>query len=220
MIRNTISLLILAMGVLLFSQAGLAAGNSKSTTSLKKWQDKNGQWHFGDVIPPEYSQRAHEELNKQGMTVEVKERARTEAEIAEQNRLAAIEEEKKKMAEEQARHDQILLDTFTNIDDLEMARDGKVEAINTRISLAEKRIEKLQKDLDERMESAASQERSGKSPNQELKQDIDSLHRQINNQEEFIKTQNEEKDGVMDSFAKDIERYKELTSGQKPAENN
>jgi len=220
MIRNTIYLFILAIGVLIFSQAGLAAGAGKPTTSLKKWQDKEGQWHFGDVIPPEYSQQSHEELNKQGMTVEVQKRAKTEAEVEEEKRLAAIEEDKKKMAEDKARHDSILLDTFSSVDDLVMARDGKVEAIKTRISLAEKRIEKLQKDLDERMETAAAQERSGKSPNLELKQDIDSLHRQLNNQEEFIKTQNEEKDGVLASYEIDIERYKKLKSGQKPAENN
>lgn len=214
MIRNMITLIILVMGVLLVSQAGLAAG------SLKKWKDKDGQWHFGDVIPPEYSQQAHEELNVQGRTVEVQKRAKTEAEIAEEKRLAAVEEEKQRMAEEKARHDRILLDTFSSVDDMEMARDGKVAAINTRISLAEKRIEKLQKDLDQRMETAAAQERSGKSPNQELKQDIDELHRQIKNQDEFIKTQNDEKEGVMASYAQDIERYKELQSGLKPVGNN
>jgi choline dehydrogenase-like flavoprotein len=148
---------MLVLGILMFSQAGLAAG-------LKKWKDKDGQWHFGDVIPPEYSQSAHEELNKQGMIIEVQPRAKTAAEIAEQKKKEAIAAEKKKQAEEQARHDQILLDTFSSVDDLEMARDGKEAAIKSRISLAEKRIENLQQDLDGRMAAAAAQERSGKTP--------------------------------------------------------
>lgn len=206
-------LITLVAGVLMFSQPGFAAG-------LKKWQDKDGQWHFGDVIPPEYAQQSHEELNKQGMTVEVQERVKTEAEIAEQKRLAAIEQEKQRKADEQARHDRILLDTFSNVDDIEMTRDGKIAAINSRISLAEKRIEKLDKDLNERMEAAAVQERSGKTPNQELIQDIESLHRQVKNQESFIETQNNEKDEVTASYEIDIERYKFLKSGVQPPDEN
>ena len=214
MIRTTISLIILLTAAIMFSQAGYAAG------TLKKWKDKDGQWHFGDVIPPEYSQQAHEELNKQGMTVEVQDRAKTDAEIAKAKKQEAIAEEKKREAEEQARHDHILLDTYSSVDDMEMARDGKVQAIQSRISLAQNRIEKIQKDLNDRMEAAAAQERSGKAPNPELKKDIDSLHRQVSNQEEFIKQQNQDIEDVKASYEKDIERYKLLKSGKTTAAEN
>ena len=203
-----ITLLILITCFLMFSHPGFAAG------ALKKWKDKDGQWHFGDVIPPEYAQQAHEELNKQGMTVEVQERAKTDAEIAEQKRQAAIEAEKQKRAEEQARNDRILLDTYTSTDDIEMMRDGKIAAIDARISLAQTRIEKLQEDLNERMETAAAQERSGKTPNQDLLKDIESLRRQLKNQKDFITQQNGEKTEVMASAEKDIDRFKQLKSGK------
>lgn len=214
--RHITVLITLIVSVLVFSHSGFAAG------SLKKWKDKDGQWHFGDVIPPEYSQQSHEELNKQGMTVEVQERAKTDAEIAEEKRLAAIEAEKQKEAEEKARHDRILLDTFSNVDDIEMMRDGKINAIDARISLAQTRIEKLREDLNERMETAASQERSGKTPNQDLLNDIESLRRQIKNQEDFIQAQNGDKDEVKASAEVDIKRYKELKSmkGEQSAESN
>ena len=203
-----IILLIFVACVLMFSHPGFAAG------SLKKWKDKDGQWHFGDVIPPEYSQQSHEELNKQGMTIEVQERAKTDAEIAEQKKQEAIEAEKRKQAEEQARNDRILLDTYSSVDDIEMMRDGKITAIDSRISLAQTRIAKLKEDLDERMETAATLERSGKSPNQELLMDIESLRRQLKNQEDFIKQQNGERTEVKASADKDIERFKQLKSGQ------
>lgn len=211
-----ITLLILIACVLMFSHPGFAAG------TLKKWKDKDGQWHFGDVIPPEYSQQSHEELNKQGMTVEVQERAKTEAEIAEQERKAAIEAEKQKQAEDQERNDRILLDTYTSVDDIEMMRDEKLTAIDSRISLAQTRIEKLRKDLNEHMETAAAKERSGKTPNKELLNDIESLRRQVNNQEHFIKQQNKEKEELKASAEKDIERYKKLKSmkGEQAAESN
>lgn len=193
---------------MVFSNPGFTAG------TLKKWKDKDGQWHFGDVIPPEYAQQSHEELNKQGMTVEVQERAKTEAEIAEQKRLQTIEAEKQKKAEEQARHDKILLDTFSNVDDIEMMRDGKITAIESRISLAQTRIEKLRAELNQSMEKAANIERSGKTPNEDLLKEIESLRRQVKNQEDFINQQNGEKDEVMASAEKDIERFNQLKSGK------
>ena len=201
-----ITLLILIACVLMFNHPGFAAG------TLKKWKDKDGQWHFGDVIPPEYSQQSHEELNKQGMTVEVQERAKTEAEIAEEEKQAAIEAEKQKQAEEQARKDQILLDTYASVEDIEMMRDGKLTAIDSRVSLAQTRIEKLQKDLNEHMDKAAQQERSGKTPNKDLLQDIDSLRRQVKNQQEFIDQQNKDKEEVTTTAEEDIKRFKELKS--------
>ena len=205
MYRIVILFITLIMGSLVLSQSGYAAG-------LKKWKDKDGQWHFGDVIPPEYAQQGHEEISKQGLTLEVQERAKTEAEIAEQKRLAAIEAEEKKAAEERARHDRILLDTFSSVDDIEMTRDGKIAAIDSRILLSEKRIEKLQEDLDDRIEAAAAEERAGNTPNDELLKDIDSLKRQIKDQEDFIKGQNDDKKETTASYEADIQRFNFLKS--------
>ena len=205
MFRAGIFLTLLFSGILVLNFPASAAG-------VKKWQDETGQWHFGDVIPPEYAQQGHEEISSQGLTIDVQERARTDAEIAEDKRLAAIEEEKKKAAEERARHDRILLDTFSSVDDIEMTRDGKIAAIDSRITLSEKRIEKIRQDLDERIEAAAAQERAGKPPGEELLKDIESLKRQINDQEKFIADQNKDKEAVMASYQNDIERFNMLKS--------
>lgn len=174
------------------------------------WTNKDGVKECGDRIPPEYSQKAHQELNEQGLVIDKTARAKTDEELAEEKKQEEAEAEKARQAEEQARQDKILLDTFSNVDDINMARDGKVAAIETTISLAEKRNEKLQEDLDKLVEQAAALERSGKTPSEDLVKDIDTARRQINNNNEFIASKRSEQDAVKDEYAQHVERFKEL----------
>lgn len=179
---------------------------------IKCWTNDEGVRECGDKIPPEYSQKKHEVITEQGLVVEEKERALTEEEIAEQKRLAAIQAEKERKAAEKKRKDMILLQTFSKVEDIERARDDKLAAIETTISLAEKRNEKIQEDLDKRIEQAAAKEREGKEPSKELLEDITELRKQIKTNNEFIEERRKEQEKVKAAYAKDIERFKELKS--------
>lgn len=197
---------------LIISFCILLAGQMASGQSLKKWQDKDGNWHFGDTIPPEYSQEGYEEISKQGIVKGVKERAKTDEEIEEDRRIAALEKENQKKAEEQDRRDMILLDTFSNIEDIEAARDDALATIQSRISLTEKRIEKIQDDLNGRITLAADQERNSQSPNEALLEDIESLQRQIKTNKTSIEDSYEEQEEVKRKYQGDIDRYTKLKS--------
>lgn len=175
-----------------------------------KCKDKDGNWHFGDTLPPECAQEGYQELNKRGMVIDETEAAKTDEEIAEEKRQAAIEAEKQRIQEEQDKKDRILLNTFTNIDDINVARDGRLAAIETAISLAEKRNEKLQSDMDKLIAQAATAEREGKPPSETLEKDIQKLKRQINNNEEFIANKRKEQDVVKTDAEHDVARFKEL----------
>lgn len=200
--RKLLSVAI-TLGIVFFGLSIQAAG-------LKKWQDKDGNWHFGDTIPPEFAQQGHQEISKQGLVIETKERAKTDAEIEEEKQLAAIEKKKQKLAEEQARLDRMLLDTFSNVDDIENARDSKIEAITSRISLINRRSEKIKVDLDNRIQQAAAEERSGKNPNEGLLKDIESLRRQLKNNELAIKESDKDKEEVRAAYQSDIDRFNKL----------
>jgi len=175
-----------------------------------KCKDKDGNWHFGDTLPPECAQEGYQELNEQGMVVDETEAAKTDEEIAEAKRLAVIEAEKKRIEEDAARKDQILLDTFTNVDDINMVRDGKLSALETSITLAEKRNEKLQSEMDKLIEQAAAAEREGKAPPEHLEKDIQKLKRQIDNNNAFIAEKRQEQEAVKTEAEQDVARFKEL----------
>lgn len=180
--------------------------------AIIKCQDKDGNWHMGDTLPPECVQEGYQELNERGLVVDETERAPTEEEIAEQKRKEAMLEEQKHQEEEQARKDKILLDTFSSVEDIELARDGKIAAIETTIGLAEKRNEKLQAELDKHIEKAAAEERAGKQPSEVIVKDIETLRRQIKNNKEFISDKRSEQETVKAEYAENVQRFKELKS--------
>lgn len=185
-------------------------GQAFQSYAVIKCKDKDGNWHFGDTLPPECAQEGYQELNKQGMVIDETEAAKTDEEIAKAKQQAEIEAEKKQKEEEQSRKDRILLDTFTNVDDINMARDGKIAALETSISLAEKRNEKLQSDMDKLIAQAAAAEREGKPPPESLEKDIQKLKRQINNNNDFIAEKRNEQEVVKAESEKDVARFKEL----------
>ena len=185
-------------------------GQAFQSYAVIKCKDKDGNWHFGDTLPPECAQEGYQELNKQGMVIDETEAAKTDEEIATAKQQAEIEAEKKQKEEEQSRKDRILLDTFTNVDDINMARDGKIAALETSISLAEKRNEKLQSDMDKLIAQAAAAEREGKPPPESLEKDIQKLKRQINNNNDFIAEKRNEQEVVKAESEKDVARFKEL----------
>lgn len=178
--------------------------------AIIKCQDADGNWHMGDTLPPECAQEGYQELNERGLVVDETEAALSDEEIVEQKRQAEIEAEQARLQEERERKDKILLDTFSSVEDIELARDGKLAAIETSVGLTEKRNEKLQAELDKQVEKAAAQERAGKEPSEELVNDIEALRRQINNNNEYISEKLNEQEQVKAEYAQSVARFKEL----------
>ena len=187
--------------------AGLSV---QSAATIKCWTNKEGVRECGTSVPPEYAQQGHETLNEQGRVIGETQRAKTKAEIAEQEKLAAEELAKKKAEEEQKRKDKILLDTYTKVEDIEKLRDDNIRVIESSINLTKSRIEKTQADLDKRIQTAANAERNGKKPNEALLNDIDTLRKRIKNNQDFIAEREKEIENVRESYNGDIKRFKEL----------
>ena len=177
---------------------------------IKCWTNKDGIRECGDTVPPEYAQKGYKELTEEGIVVDEYERAQTKEEIEEARREQEIKAQEEKEAAEKERQDQILLNTFSNVDDIELTRDEKIAAIESSISLANKRNEKMQTDMEGLLEKAAAAERSGNKPSETLLKDIESLERQIKANDEFIANKRMEQESVKESYAENIERFNEL----------
>lgn len=177
---------------------------------IKCWTNKDDIRECGNVVPPEYSQKGHEELSDQGIVIDRKERAKTPEELEEERRLAAIQAEEDRKARKKEIADRVLLDTFSSEDDLVLAQDGKLAAIEQTIHVTESRIKKLQKSLNEIMSMAAEMERRGKSPADGTQNEIDAVRAQIAENRAYIKTLHKEQDAVRNAFESDLTRFKEL----------
>ncbi|MCW9057430.1 MAG: DUF4124 domain-containing protein [Gammaproteobacteria bacterium] len=189
----------------------LGAGLSGAAQAgLYKWTDEQGNVHYGDRIPPQYAEKEQRRLNEQGITVEVKERAKTPEELAEEQRLAKIEAEQAELRRQQRERDRILLDTFSNEDEIIMTRDGKVSAIDAIIRVTQGRIENLRGRLAELTTRAANLERSGKAVPANLHEDIRSARQQITNNESYIIQKEQEQQDTRAKYEADIQRFREL----------
>ncbi len=177
---------------------------------MKCWKNHEGITECGDKVPPEFAQGGHKEIGESGIVREEVERAKTPEEVAEEARLAKLEEEKLKQEEEKRLKDRILLETFSSVEDLENARDDRIQSLEASIGVTEARRDKIQLDLDKRIARAADRERRGQEPNKELLDDIDSLKRQISDIDKFIAEKRAEQEQIHINHAADVERYKKL----------
>lgn len=178
--------------------------------TIKCWTNADGVRECGNAVPPEYAQDPHEELNEQGITVDRVDAAISKEELDAQRRAQREAERAERERAKQREHDRVLLDTYTSVTDLELAREGQVSHIESQIRITEDRIEKLQKNLDQKISKAAEIERQGRTPPPNLRSEIVNLESQIEESQSFIKSKKRERELVEAQFLKDIDRYREL----------
>ena len=203
---------LLAAITMAMISTSLVVISTSAQARIKCWKNSDGVRECGKTVPPEYSQQGHEEISSQGVTVEKSERAKTEEERAEGERLAVIQEAEEAKIAEKAAEDKILLDTYSNTDDIQMTSDGKIAALDSTIKLANKRNEKIQANLDKDTATAAAAELAGKQPNEDLLKDIESLQRQIKNNDKFIADKRLEQEEIRKDYTEKIARFNQLKS--------
>ena len=181
---------------------------------LYKWVDDSGQIRYGDRIPPQYAKKKNETLSNQGIVVDTKAAEKTAQQIAKEERKAALEAERKRIRIEAARKDSILLDTFTNEDEMIMTRDGKIEAIEAVIRVTNNRTEKNKQRLAGMKLRAANMERSGKAVPTKLLREISDTRNLIKSNSKYVANRVVEQRRIREKFEADINRFRELKAAQ------
>jgi hypothetical protein len=188
----------------------LGSTHLTAQSTIKCWTNHEGVRECGNRVPPEFAQKGHQELNQAGMIINEQSRALTTDELAaralEMEKLA----EQERIRENKAREDQVLLATFSTIDEIELVRDERLQVIQARITLAEKQIETIKTNLDQHIQTAAMAERNGQTPEDVLLNDIKSLERQIELKFDYIAQRSLEIDNTNAEYAAKIDRFKEL----------
>src|SRR5919106_142500 len=158
--------------------------------AIKCWTNSDGNKECGDAVPAEYVQQGHQEISQDGrMIIREHNRAKSDEELAEQELLAKLKAEQQQLARQQAARDRVLLETFTNEEDMVLARDDKLSTIESQIRLTENHINKLHTTLEKMIKMAADLERGGKRPSPSLIEDIEKVRRQISENWMFIESQ-------------------------------
>ena len=188
---------------ILISQPVMAA-------KFKCWTNNEGVKECGSYVPPEYSQKRIETRSDQGRVVEVKDRAKTEAELAEIERLAKLKAIEDAKIAEQKKQDDILLKTFSNERDINMLRDSKIRVIEGILTVTNSNNKALKKKLEKLQKRAANAERRGKKPPENVVADIKAIENRLKKNKLSIESKRAEQKVIREKFAKDLQHFKEL----------
>jgi hypothetical protein len=210
--NSTITKCLPALAAALLLATGLPAH-----AKIVCWKNHDGVRECGNAVPPEYAQQSTERKSAMGLTLEKTARAKSaeelERERTESARRAEAEAERQRLAAEQARRDRVLLQTFATVEDLELTRDGKVAAIDSRIRHSEQLVDGLRGNITKMQGEAAARERRGEQVPEDLVGRIRETRAQIDKSLEEIERRKEERVEVRERFDTDLARFRELKGG-------
>ena len=205
-----------AMRLTLFTLSAVLLSCSFSAQArIYKWQDEEGQIHFGDEIPSKYIIREHDELNYSGVVVKHRDAAKTAEQKAEEKR---IEYERKKAAlieKKKKQRDRVLMDTYTTERDLVVARDSRMEAVDAQIKLADSIITDSNKKIESMEQQVVDIQASNREVPIGLYQRIDNEKEQVAVQSKVKKNHEKRRDEIAAQFNDFINRFKALKAEKK-----
>jgi len=202
---------------LLLAIALCAFSAQLSAATLYKWVDEDGKIHYSSRLPPDQSKKQHQQLNSQGVVLSTKDAARPPEELAEEAEAARkLEEEQAEQARIQAikdKQDQVLLLTFSSEEEIEHARDNRIQVIDSVIGLIESSIAATQEKLDPLKKSADTNYISqGKEVPGGLAQKIEHFGRKIEIRDTQLQAKIEEKEKIRQKYELDLKRFRNLRS--------
>lgn len=184
---------------------------------LYRWVDENGEVHYTDTLPPEKAGQAHQQLNKQGVTVKNVEKAKSAEQIAAEKR--AREEAEHRAAEEararqaQAEQDKVLLQTYVSENDIIESRDRNIATIEGTINLTSSNLEKLRAQA-EALRSDLAQATPGTELATKAESTLQQTQSQIQDFETFIGNKRAEQANLKQKFDQDLQRFRQLKGRQ------
>lgn len=112
--------IIIFVCIFCFSSFALAAGkeaaaSNASSKKIVKWVDSKGVTQYGDKLPAHEAGRNNAEMNNQGMILKRNIKVNHQTEIVDQQKL------------EQERKDKVLLASYTNAEEIDLARDRNLQ---------------------------------------------------------------------------------------------
>jgi uncharacterized protein (DUF342 family) len=129
------------------------------------------------------------------------------AEEVRQREAAAAEQARR---EEEKRKDRVLLQTFTTVEEIEMARADRLAQIEAQIALTEGRLERLRREQDQLRQRVEAIEKQGNPVPPQLQEDYDTVRQALLDNEKFLQERRAEHTELAERFAADIERFKVL----------
>lgn len=204
----------LLLAALFAAGSTFAADPGKPGPRIKKCQDSQGRWHYGDTADDECAHSKVIDLDKSGIKRKETAAPLSAAELMARASEMASEEQARKAAEEQKRHDDILLATFSVEADITMMRDRKIGDVESQIHATEDTLKSLQNSLARLQAQAADEQRGGKPVSPQTAKTLASNEAQVAKHQAMIKKMREDEENLRTQFAADLERFRVIKNKQ------
>lgn len=177
---------------------------------LYSWVDEHGKTHYGNTVPPQYSQQGNTELNQKGVVVKKTDAALTPAQRkAKEDELAQQKEDEKKKLE-QKRRDKALLNTYTTEKEIDLVRDRNLQQGELQLQSMELRAKQVQPRLEQARKRAEDLTAKKKQVPLDLQQELEETGKEMLRLQEMIKQKRVEMDAIRARFEDDRKRFREL----------
>lgn len=175
-----------------------------------RWQDAEGNWHYTDTIPPEQIKKKHSQLDDRGIQIESVKRVKNAEELAKEVELEKLRAKQRKILERQQAEDRVLLRTFRSGDDIIMARDGKLRAVDLQMQLVKSNIKRMKEKLRKMHEQAAEKELSGMHLSVRQKENIQIINNSLKEAYASIIKRKQRKVTIHKKYNQDLKRFLEM----------
>lgn len=177
--------------------------------------DEQGRQICSDVLPQSCWNRAYREIDSRGLTVRRVEAPLTPEQLAQREAEARLKREQERLAREERKRNQALLDAYSNERDIDLVRDRALADIQKSLNRAGERYAeaaKRQKELSEEMEFYRR-----KPAPKELLDSIRDNESELRANASVLEAKQKEMAATRAKFDEDKRRYVELTRGRPQA---
>ncbi len=191
---------ILIVGIFVLAQPVSAA--------LKKCVDDVGKFHYyNKILPVECQGQATVEMNKLGVVIKRNKVVRPALQpVLDKEQSEEIERQRKK----KQRIDNVLLNTYTGVDEIELARVRNIEPVELAIVGIKKRLKIARSQLSTLKEQAIKAKKSQSTMLVSIKKDMVPVLRDVNNLKHELTTQTKKIGSLQAKFDADKKRFVEL----------
>lgn len=178
---------------LILATSGLGSDAFAQDRLLYRYTNESGVKVLHHSIPPKYAQKGYEVLNESGLVIKVVPPAPTEEE-------AAAKEAQRRMLE---RYED-LKRRYSSLQDIEAAKNRRLETVETSISIIRGNISGLTSQLESIMSKAADAERAGRSVPPYLLEQVSATRAELAIAEELLNTRLNEQKEMQEKYQEDV----------------
>lgn len=207
--HRSIAVLCSALAFSVFAAASVHASENESPRY--RYKNSEGVPVISNTMPAHYAQNGYEILDRSNNVVKIVPPAPSEEDVekAQQQRTALAAYE-------------LLKRRYSSIDDIERAKDRRLQNINTNISILKGNINTLQASVSNIVNEAAEFERSGRQVPENILSQLDDVKKELSISEDLLTYREQEYSEIARDFDDDIRAFLigEMMQKRQNAESN